>query len=180
MQATRLTKLQVNGAPATESPFVVKNTAGTTTLFEVQGNGVGAPIRYAQVAISNAELAALRATPKELVAAPGTGLVLEFVSIALFLDYTAPGFTETADNMAVRYTDGSGTIVSEAIECTGFIDQTADTMTTGRAKVDVIAAKAACENKALVLHNTGDGEWANSGGSTMRAKVAYRVHQTGW
>lgn len=137
-------------------------------------------VRYAEVSIAAAAVATLRATPVSLVAAPGAGKVLEFISAVFFLDYTAPGFTETDDNLAVKYENGSGAAASETIECTGFIDQTADTMTIGVAKNDAIVAKTGCENKALVLHNTGNAEFANSGGSALRVKVAYRVHTSGW
>lgn len=135
--------------------------------------------QYAEITISSAELLALRATPKELVPAPGAGKVLEFLGAVLILDYNSAAYAETADNLAVRYVNGSGVLASQAIEATGFLDQTADTMTTAQPKIDVIAAKTACENKALVLHNTGDGEWT-TGNSPMRVKVAFRVHTTGW
>ncbi len=139
-------------------------------------------IKYAEVAITNAEIKALRATPKTLVAAPGAGKVLEFISATLFHDYGSNALTETADNMAIRFENGSGTIVSQAIEAGGFVDATADTMTNVLPKIDAASAKTACENKALVLHNTGDGEYGgNAAADTVwRAKVAYRVHTSGW
>lgn len=144
------------------------------------GNMDPTSIQYAAVSIAAAAVATLRATPVTLVAAPGAGKILEFVSAELILDWVTPGFTETTDNLAIRYTDGSGTIVSQAIEMTGFIDQVADTRTNALPKIDAISAKTASENKALVLHNTGDGEFGGSGGSALRVKVAYRVHATGW
>lgn len=139
-------------------------------------------IQYAAVSLTNAEIKALRATPKTLVAAPGAGKVLEFISAVLFHDYGTNALTESTDNMAVRLHDGSGTIVSQTIEAGGFVDATADTMTNVLPKIDAISAKTACENKALVLHNTGDGEYAgNAAADTVwRAKIAYRVHTTGW
>ena len=94
-------------------------------------------------------------------------------AIALFVFLTSPA-------LAIVKGQPEPTLASQAIECTGFIDQTADTMTNALAKIDAIAAKTACENKALVLHNTGDGEFGGSGGSALRVKVAYRVHTTGW
>lgn len=136
--------------------------------------------QYAEVTITAAQIAALRATPKTLVAAPGAGKVLEFISAALILDYTTPGFTESGLNLGVKYTDGSGVQVSQTIECTGFIDQVADTATSALAKIDAIVAKAGCENKALVLHNLGGSEFGGSGGSSIRVKVVYRTHSTGW
>lgn len=137
-------------------------------------------IQYAEVSLTNAQMLALRASPVTLVAAPGAGKLIEFVSAVLLFDYTA-AYTETADNMAIKYTDGSGAAVSNTIEATGFVDATADTMTTATAKADAIVAKSGSENKALVLHNTGDGEYGGGNASNaVRVKVAYRVHTTGW
>lgn len=180
MQATRVTKLLVKGCPPAEKPLEVTDLSGNV-LFDVGASGYGA-LRYAEVALTNAQIKALRATPATLVAAPGAGKYLEFVSAVLFLNYGSNALTESADNLAVRYNNGSGTIVSQAIECTGFIDQTADTSTNALPKIDAIASKAASENQALVLHNTGDGEFGGNAAAdtVMRVKIAYRVHQTGW
>lgn len=178
---------------STGNGFSVKNGSTTTKVIDQTGKFVGtftqnsvatasldvSTIQYAEVSLTANEIKALRATPKTLVSAPGAGKIIEFVSAILLLDATATAFTETADNMAVKYTDGSGAAVSGTIEATGFIDQTADTMTTATAKADAIVAKTGCENKAIVLHNTGDGEYA-TGTGVMRVKVAYRVHTTGW
>ena len=136
-------------------------------------------IRWAEVSISSSEILALRATPKTLVSAPGSGKVLEFVGGVLLLDATATAYVESSANLAVRYTNGSGAKVSNDIEATGFVDQTADTMTSITAKTDAIVAKTGCENQALVLHNIGAGEYT-TGTGTVRAKIAYRVWSTGW
>lgn len=131
-------------------------------------------IQYAEVAVTAAEMLALRATPKELVAAPGAGYALEFVSALFIYDYVA-AFTETADNIAVKYTDGSGTTVSLTLETTGLLDATADKISTIQPLATDVLVTA---NAALVLHNTGDGEFGGTG-SPCRVKVAYRVHTTG-
>lgn len=152
----------------------IQNDAITTD--QLQEN----TIQYASVTITNAQLLAIRATPKELVAAPGAGKSLEFVSAVLFFDYTA-AYTETTDNLAVKYENGSGVAASQTIEATGFVDATADTMTNCLASINTIVAKTGCENKALVLHNTGDGEYGGGdSANVVRVKVAYRVHTTGW
>jgi hypothetical protein len=139
----------------------------------------GVELRWAEVSLSSGELLALRATPKTLVAAPGSGKLLEFLGGVLFLDATATAYVESSANLAVKYTDGSGAKVSDDIEATGFIDQTADTMTSIVPKTDAIVAKSGCENKALVLHNLGAGEYT-TGTGTMRAKVLYAIWSTGW
>jgi len=133
-----------------------------------------ATIQYAEVAISIAQLKACRATPISLVAAPGAGYVTEFVSALFIYDYAA-AYTETADNLVIRETDGSGTVVSLTLETTGFLDATADKMSTIKPLATDILQLA---DKALVLHNTGDGEFGGTG-SPCRVKVAYRVHATG-
>lgn len=165
-------------------------TEGAVSLAVGAGTGIDANaddvavketfLRYAEVTLTNAEMLALRASPKELVAAPGAGKLLEFISATLLFDYTG-AYTETDDNMAVRYENGSGVQVSDTIEATGFVDATADTITFARKGVDGIVAKTGAENKALVLHNTGNGEFGGGNASNVvRVKVAYRVHATGF
>lgn len=143
----------------------------TTALF----TGI---TRYAEVTISTAQVLAIRATPITLVAAPGAGRILTLKAALLILDYNSIAYTESADNMAIKYTNGSGAAVSQAIEMTGFIDQTADMVTNAQPKIDTIVTAAASANQALVLHNTGDGEYA-AGNSPIRVKVSYQIHYTG-
>lgn len=119
-------------------------------------SGIG--VLSTKVAIAATAVKTLRATPVELVPALGSGIMVEFLSATLILDYGTNVFTESADNLAVKYTDGSGVAVSDTIESTGFIDNNADIVTRGVPVKDAIVAAAACVNKALVLHNTGDGE----------------------
>ncbi len=146
-------------------------------------SGYNAPLdasilKYAVVALTNAQIKAMRAAPVTLVAAPGATKVLEFVSAVLVLTYGSSVLTETAANMAIRYMDGIGVIVSQAIEATGFIDAAANTITNALPKIDAIAASSASVNKALLLHNTGAGEYAGNVGAdtVMSVKIAYRVH----
>lgn len=133
--------------------------------------GLGATL--ATGSITAAEMKALRATPKELVAAPGAGKVIELLGGVLIFDYTA-AFTESADNMGVKYENGSGGQASTDIEATGFLDATADKMIKVLPIKDVLAVA----NKALVLHNLGDGEYGGTG-SPVRFSILYAVHVTG-
>lgn len=149
-----------------------------TKFAAIELGGAGR-LHTVTVEVSSAELLALRATPKTLVAAPGAGSVLEFVSAVLLLDATATAYVESSADLGIRYTDGSGAQVSETIEATGFIDQTADTMTVARPKADPIVAATGAANQPLVLHNLGAGEYT-TGTGVLRVKVAYRVWETGW
>jgi len=155
----------------------------SSTVRARLSSGYSAPLdasilRYASVAVSNAEIKALRATPKTLVAAPGANKFLEFVSAVLVNAGGTNALTESAANLAVKLNNGSGLAVSQAIEATGFVDQTAKTLTNALPALDAIVASASGANKALVLHNTGAGEYAGNAAAdvTWVVNVAYRVH----
>lgn len=131
-----------------------------------------------KIEISSAELLALAASPKELVAAPGSGKLLEFVSAVLFYHSAATDYTVQADeNIAIRYTDGSGTIVSLTVESDDFLKEAADDEIrivhpiADFQNTDVLASV----NKSLVLDNVGTGEW-DDGTGTITAKITYLIH----
>lgn len=133
-----------------------------------------AVIQYKEISITEAQLKACRATPVSLVVAPDAGYVNEFLSALFIYDYAA-AYTETTDNLVIRYTNGSGAIASTTLETTGLLDATSDQIRTFKAITTDLTPVA---NAALVLHNTGDGEFGGTG-SPIRIKVAYRVHATG-
>lgn len=137
---------------------------------------------YLDVSITAAEMKAIRATPKSLVAAPGAGKFLEFISLTLFLDYGTAVYVIAAagDDLRVRYIDGAGVAASGIIETTGFLDQAGDMAIVALPdSPPTPKTKAQVENRALVLHNVGANEFT-AGDSPVRAKVVYRVHATGW
>lgn len=150
-------------------PGLDHNKPGYDRLLDSVGTDDIHPsvIQYAEVAITVAEMLALRATPKELVAAPGAGYVLEFLSATAIYDYAA-AFTESTDDLAVRFTNGSGAIVSTTLDTTGFLTATSDQIRTHKAIVTDVTPVA---NAALVLHNTGDGEYGGTGSQIGRAHV---------
>jgi hypothetical protein len=128
------------------------------------------------VDITNAELKGLVATVKTLVAAPGVGYYLEFCGGQIFLDYATNGLTETDDNLVVRWGAAAGTIASQVIEMTGFIDQTADMYTTMLPKVDAITTPVLIANLPLVLQNNGHDFAGNAGlDCVLQVRTNYRV-----
>lgn len=131
-------------------------------------------IQYAEVAITAAQMLTLATTAKELVAAPGAGYVLEFVSASFIFDYGAVFTVAGGDDLAIRYTDGSGTIVSLTLETTGLLDTAADAIKTIKPLATDITMTA---NAALILDNVGSNYGGT--GSPCRVKIAYRVHATG-
>ena len=130
-----------------------------------------------KVAIPAADVKLLRATPYEIVPAPGAGKVLQFVSALLVLTAGTEVLTESADNLAIEYDDGSAAPVTGAIETTGFIDAAADAITNAIPAADVIDASADIVNKNLALFNTGDGEIAGNAtdDAVLTVFTTYRV-----
>jgi hypothetical protein len=136
-------------------------------------------LRYSEISLTAAQVIALTTTPAVLVAAPGAGKVIEFISAVLFLDYGTVQFAEVDDNLAILLDAATDVQVSETIEMTGFINIAGDVMTTARRKLDNIAVKADCENQQLILKNINDA-FTGGTGSVLRVKTTYRVHATGW
>jgi hypothetical protein len=152
---------------------VQRLTRGRVLVGGVQSENESV-VQYRTTVLTDAQIKALRATPIELVPAQGTGKFIEFVSALLHFDVTTTGYTETADNLAIRQTNGAGALVSQAIETTGFLDQSSDKVTNALPKIDQIGVVS---NASLVLHNTGDGEvTGGNAANTLSVKVGYRVH----
>ena len=143
------------------------------------GVGITGVLETATVDLTNAEIKDLADTPVELVAAQGAGTVIEFVSAVFILDYGSNVLVESADNLVIEYDDGDAAAVSETIEMTGFIDQSADTITFAIAKKDPIDASADIVNKNLALVNTSGDFTGNATNDTViRVITSYRVHQS--
>ena len=165
------TALEYKTINGTSNEITVTHAANSITISL-------STIRYASITLSNSDIKNLRTSPKTIVVAPGTNMLIEFISATLLLKAGSEVLTESDDNMTIRYNDGSGVIVSETIETTGFIDQIANTLTRSIPIKDAIVASTNAGNKALVLHNTGDGEYAGnaSNDATMVVKIMYMIH----
>ena len=154
-----------------------KSAAGVANWAVIGSATNEVPMQYADITLTNAQIKAMRAAPVELVAAPAAGSTNVLMGAILKLNYGTNVFTESTDNMAIRYTNGSGVIVSQAIEAGGFIDATADTLTNALPKIDAIVTAAGSAAKSLVLHNTGDGEYGGNAAedTTITMRVFYNV-----
>jgi len=145
-------------------------TAGAVALNE----GI---MNYATVSMTATQVKALATTPIELVAAPGAGKMIKFMGASLKLVYGGTNvFTESGDNLGIKYTNAAGVQVSNTIESTGFIDQAASTYTNAEPATDAIVAASAAENAALVLDNLNNNIAGNAADdNTLEVSVAYRV-----
>jgi len=130
--------------------------------------------------LTSAQVKALQGTPVAITAAPGAGKFIQFLGATLALNYGSNGFTESTDNLVIEY-ETSGVDASGAIEMTGFIDQTVDTIMTVIPTAIAGAAATSFNNKKLMLKNTGDGEIAGNAAndSVLRVSVTYVVRDLG-
>jgi hypothetical protein len=136
-------------------------------------------VRFTDMTVSPAELLALNATPKTLVAAPGAGLANIFEGAVAFLDYNSAAYAGIAagEDLAVKYTNGSGLQVGSC-ETDPFLTGTADATrfiqayraSSGASDITPVA------NAALVLHLLS-GE-ITTGDSPLIVRTYYRVVPT--
>lgn len=129
-------------------------------------------IATANVTVATAEVLALNAVPKELVAAPGAGMAIIVEDIQLMLDFATAAYDGVAggEDLEVRYTNGAGALIA-TIETTGFIDQGADAYR--HVRPTTAAAIAPVANAAVVL-DLAAGEIA-TGDSPLKVRVRYRT-----
>jgi hypothetical protein len=150
-----------------------KTFSGTTTFSGAVATTAAGQIQFRTTTITNTQFLAIRATPISCIPAPGVGFVNQFLAATISIDYTA-AYTETDDNLAFKYTDGSGAQVSATVETTGFVDLTADSMVN----VGPFATQPVLmtTNAAVVLHNTGNGEFGGGDAANVITVTAvYRV-----
>jgi hypothetical protein len=135
-------------------------------------------LQFAEGEIGAVQIKLLATTAQTLVPGQGDGTFIELVSGTLILEAGTEVLAETADNLAICYTNESGEQLSDTIECTGFIDQSADTVTLIQVnETPSIFTRAESNNAPLVLANLNDDFTGNSSNdSKLHWRVAYRVH----
>lgn len=129
--------------------------------------------KVAKIKVTSAELLALNATPKQIVEAPGAGKTIEFLGAMVHKPAgTAYAGIAAGEDLAIKYTNGSGAQVNTSLETTGFLDQaTAQTRLTRPIVTEYIPV----ENAALVLQMlTGE---ITTGTSDLIVTVRYRVYR---
>jgi len=129
-------------------------------------------IASADVTITTGELLALNATPKVLVAAPGSGKAIIPVDMQLFLDYNSAAYAGigATEELELRHTNGSGQLFA-TVETTGFLDVTAGAY---RHIYPLAAAAAAPVDNAALILCLAVGE-VTTGNSPLKVRIRYRV-----
>lgn len=126
---------------------------------------------YRDVSLTNAQLLAIRATPISVVPAPGNARILRQFSHAVLVASLTGAYTETSDDLVFRQTNGTGVILSDAVDSTGFLTATGFKANTVRRALNTIGVLL---NQAIVLHNSGDGELGGgNAANVLRIRVYY-------
>lgn len=136
----------------------------------------GGAVLERRVTLTSAEMLALRASAKELIPAPDTNKVLEFVGVVIKYEAGSTGYTESNANIVVQYSGGQD--VCTAIDATNFIDQTNDEIRIAQFSETALATTVdleAIKETSLVLFNNGAAEWTGGDG-TLDVRIMYRVH----
>lgn len=123
-----------------------------------------------EIDISAAEILDLFDTPKELIAAPGIGKVLEFLSIVIFLDAGTEIYATHGD-LTVNY-HTANTAVSNTLDEGTYLFSDADIYGVAQAIDEEVALAA---NDALELR-CGTGDPTAGGGGTLKIRIAYHIH----
>lgn len=127
------------------------------------------PIRYKTVKVTSAEILALNATPKELVAAPGAGRAIEFVSAVLHLDYGTA--TYTANGTLTIRTATNDSVLSGTLAAAELLHSTVDKIAT---MTPISTGIGLDMNEAIELYEpTGE---CTTGNGTLTVVVGYRIH----
>jgi len=151
--------IKVDGA-AGEKRWVNEGDA-TTAAFNAE-------IHYVTVTLTTAEIKALKTTPKVLVAAPGAGKAIEYISCYGFLDYSGGALSAQAGSIKI------GTM-SQGSFASSFISATADRVLLSHSGAENDDADTYFINTALTFQLNADVTGADST-STLTLKVSYRVH----
>lgn len=135
-------------------------------IRDVDFHSTLAVVKQVDVTLTAAVVKALNATPATVVAAPGSGRVLQFLGARVSLDYGSAAYT----NLHNATFDCGG--VAGTLTASGFFDATAD-------KVALVAPAASplmTPNTALTF-TVLTGELA-TGDSPLKIRVYYRVVPT--
>ena len=128
--------------------------------------------------ITTAQVLALRATPIEIVAAPGALKAIIVDHVEAFIDYNSTAYVDDAgDDLSFRYTDNSGIEVCAPIDGADFLDNAADIFAYSPGVItDAALGFVPTVNAAVVV--TVNNSEVITGNSPIFIHLYYRIVDT--
>jgi len=120
-------------------------------------------MQSATVTLNSAQLQHMKAIPVQLVAAPGSGKLLNLVSVVG--QYKATGSAYTLGNGGDFIAALGNSRLNIRLNAAGFIDQTNNHVQFN--SPSGLGSQDAMENQALMISNSGEGEWTDGDGSVI-------------
>lgn len=122
--------------------------------------------------ITAVQLRTMNATPISVIAAPGTGKANVPLWMHAWLDYNSAAFDAVgaSDNLCLRYTNGSGTILTVDVAGQSFFDATSD---QHRFVKGITTEITPVENAAIVAHIKTGEIYSAAGNSPIYLHVTY-------
>ena len=132
----------------------------------------------ARVEIATADVLTLRASPVEIVAAPGALKAIIVDHVEVFLDYNSIAYVDDAgDDISFRYTDESGIEVVAPIDGADFTDNAADIFAYSPGVITDAALGFVPTVNAAVVASMNNGEVV-TGNSPIFVHLYYRIVDT--
>lgn len=124
--------------------------------------------------IANAACRTLNATPVVVIPAPGADRAIVDVTVQAKYVYATAAFDSVGanDDLAFKYTDGSGAKVCGDIETVGWLDQTSSAW---RATGPVVTSMTPVANAPVVAQILTGEVYGAAGGGSLVIRAQYRI-----
>ena len=139
----------------------------------------GGLIQVSVVDINSADINVLYTVPIKVIAAPGSGKLIDVIDCVLICNYGSAFTAGSATNLALKYNTASpGVALTGTVAFTGLMTASVDTEAKLLPVAVAATAATAFDNNDVCLTLVG-GAPGQAGTSTMRVITTYRVHSSG-
>ena len=162
------------GTTAASAYIAAATVPSGVSIWDNRAGGSMSMVQSAQVAVTNAQVLALNGTGKEIIAAPGAGILIDVIDMVVEAVFGVAAFTG-GSTIFLNYDTGTSAPCSATIATT-FLTTFSATQDIKVAGTLAVLAKTACVGKSVRLTATST-EFSNaaSGASTLIVTVNYRL-----